>query len=905
MGWRDTNIQIIGTEYRNSGSYLPTINPTPTIKNENSSGPSIDEKGDQLETNVDVSPSSAGVVNAVGDTTIETQDIVQMDNNAGVVVNAVQSPLPMHHSLLKNMVGDLDHSIKSFLSRPYNIYSGSITTSDVQNTEKHALYLFSDLFSGRTYYKEKLHGVTGFRATTHYRVQTNANRFQQGRLMVTFFPGSGDCSVHASKSLSMVLRSQLPRTELDINVCNEATLVVPYVNTVPYYLFLRPGDSFLGHIATSVYSPLYTGSGGENEYDFSIWVHFTDVELFWPGDTLPQSGSSGGRVKNRKLIELEVPSKDRPVSYALNTISAAANALARIPLLSSYVAPIAWASAIGAKVATSFGYCKPNSNSKDVLVLRQTQGWANGTGRNLGENLGLFEDNKVVVMSDIGGSGVDQMSLKYVLRIPTYYDTFSFPTTSGPGTLLVSYNVRPQDFRVQLADNVFAPTPLNYFSRMFAFYRGGITLRIKAVKTEFHTGRLRVIVSNAGTPNDLAYSISKIIDLKEASEWTFDVPYMAPSLYSPCNSPDVWPVLQFYVLNELRAPETAASVVKFLVEVCGGNDFEFANPVTPANTRISVSRLPSNLPPTDYGNPVFGNNPGITFHAQDGSGDLEEDSHTLEGDFPLANVPIFPPSLDPSLMCIGERITTLKQLATRPSYYLTTSNASFAFNVDYIDANLDMNAVQPFRRLCTDIGTASFLNLIRMCYAFNRGSINVKVSNLESAPCVSMWNAIVVSKVPNTTGTATMAMSFISTVGSACNNQPLFANRSIPNGFQYVTINQGVADVTLPNYSLNPVRKNNWLFDNAPSFGDLYCIQRDARIVRFTSRLASAAATVNDYSPGNLYDVYVSGGDDFQCGFFIGCPIYQTTTHMTTFTADTDNNYSRIQSFPQVYRPNQ
>ena len=61
-----------------------------------------------------MTPSKQGVVNHIGDNTIEVQDIVQMDNNAAVEVASVENPRPMHTELIPRLIGDLDHSIKSF-----------------------------------------------------------------------------------------------------------------------------------------------------------------------------------------------------------------------------------------------------------------------------------------------------------------------------------------------------------------------------------------------------------------------------------------------------------------------------------------------------------------------------------------------------------------------------------------------------------------------------------------------------------------------------------------------------------------------------------------------------------------------------------------------------------------------
>lgn len=845
-----------------------------------------------------MTPSNQGVVNRIGDNTIEVQDIVQMDNNAAVEVASVENPRPMHTELIPRLIGDLDHSIKSFLARPFKFSSVPILPSHTPNSEVKSFFLYSDLMN-LPYYKEKLHGVSGFRATTHFRVQTNANRFQQCRLLITFFPGSVDSSIHATKNASLVARTQLPRVELDVNTTDEATLVVPYVSPYPFYAF-GVGDTFMGHIGVSIYSPLLTGSGGENAFDMAVWLHFTDVELFWPSDVQPQSGATGGRYKN-KHIEDEIPPKDRPVSSALNAISQASNALSGIPLLSSYVAPISWASGILSKTASSFGLCKPNSNSKDVVVLRQTQGWSNGTGRNLGDNLGLFEDNKVTVLEDIGGTGVDQMSLSYVLRIPTFLRSVSFSTAMATDSLLTSIDLQPSAFFEDVGTGTRAPTPLNYFSRMFGLYRGGITVRIKAVKTEFHTGRLRFVISNTGAPatgDNVNFYISKILDLKEASEWTIDVPYMAPSVYSRCDRPRVFPVAALYIANDLRAPETASSSINLLIEVCGAEDFEFAAPATCVQTHILAS-------PASYtaDNRIKTNvrQSGIsgTFFSQSGDDQLDENTHTIAGSYPLANVPTFSPSLTPSLLCVGERITSLKQLLTRPTYYLSTNRGSFGLNVDIINANNYVYNSPLSAYYFSSIGSRTFLDMIRMCYAFQRGSVCVRITNTTPA-LVSMWNCTWQLTPEGSTmpsGINMYSNSFYMTDDTSLSSTAYDqASRTVPAGVHYTYSNQGVADVIVPNYSMNPVRRNCWLQDRRIDDPQTKTIdQEDTRVVHYVSRTSNNL----NLEGTSTKDIYLSGGDDYQCGFFIGCPFYRESGEMTVEIPD-NNNALHIQSHPQV-----
>ena len=89
--------------------------------------------------------------------------------------------------ILKSVKENRIHSITDFLGRPHAIGSGILTTTQVQGDQLFALNLPDDLLA-LPMYREKTRGFLNFRATVNLRFQANAQRFQQGRLFITYFP---------------------------------------------------------------------------------------------------------------------------------------------------------------------------------------------------------------------------------------------------------------------------------------------------------------------------------------------------------------------------------------------------------------------------------------------------------------------------------------------------------------------------------------------------------------------------------------------------------------------------------------------------------------------------------------------------------------------------------------------
>jgi len=126
--------------------------------------------------------------------------------------------------------------------------------------------------------------------------------------------------------------------------------------------------------------------------------------------------------------------------------------------------------------------------------------------------------------------------------------------------------------------------PINYLSYNFTYWRGSIKVRMSFVKTIFHSGRLLVTFHPVvNCPSGVTYSaadttamLRMIVDIRDADELEFDIPFYAPSNYLLTDEHSG--ILQVQVLTDLRVPETASPVVSVLVSYSGGDDFELALP---------------------------------------------------------------------------------------------------------------------------------------------------------------------------------------------------------------------------------------------------------------------------------------------------------------------------------------
>jgi hypothetical protein len=74
----------------------------------------------------------------------------------------------------------------------------------------------------------------------------------------------------------------------------------------------------------------------------------------------------------------------------------------------------------------------------------------------------------------------------------------------------------------------------------------------------------------------MPYGYSAVFNLRDDNIFEFEVPYVSQVPYVPFSSSIG--SLAMYLIDKLQAPSMVSSTISFMVEVCGGDDFEVANP---------------------------------------------------------------------------------------------------------------------------------------------------------------------------------------------------------------------------------------------------------------------------------------------------------------------------------------
>jgi hypothetical protein len=525
---------------------------------------------------------------------------------------------------------------------------------------------------------------------------------------------------------TLVQRTTLPHVELDLCCDTEATIRIPFNSSLNWYPIAATdaaGNTYgsWGYLYVTPYVPLAAASGNLSA-SFTLYGHFEDVQLI--SAAVPQSGRLNFSKKSRKSeTEVEQDSANiGPISSALIKVRDASSILSSIPLLSSYASGVSWFADIGASAAKVFGWSKPVVLSPSTRVTQNYLPYtANTDGPDESFPLSLSYENSVGIANGFSGTDVDEMSFQFLSTIPVWTSTLSWSASSAADTLLGSFTVSP-------SFNVFTTTvntasfshfsPLQLIAQHFNYWRGSMVYKFKFVKTEFHSGRLSItfnpnntIVATTVTPTlaDSPYVHRQVIDIREANEFTFVIPFISDSPYKLLStaSESGTGVFSIRILDPLVAPDTVSQSISLIVERCAGPDIEFAVP-SPCLYNYYTGITPQS------GNPFSSVSEGSTvcsnLNTTIGSSLIKSDN-----------------SLN-ALHCIGEKISSFRTLLKLPCEMVPITPITAGNYLSILPFAFSVGTVSGVTNTLPVISSDLYARLAS-CYVYSRGGVRLKFAD--------------------------------------------------------------------------------------------------------------------------------------------------------------------------------
>lgn len=723
--------------------------------------------------------------------------------------------------------------IKSFLGRPRAVTSFDWLDTQIANTQLYTVVV-PDLFTTTPYWRAKLNNFQYFRCTSHFRLVINGSPFQLGKLIMTWEPLAGLRGNHAPNA-ALGTSTILPHVEIDVAACTSGELIGHYVSPKAFYDCLARKYSW-GRMRIKVLNQL-NGSGAANTVRATLYAWMTDVELYVPtvnDFSVPmvvpsirhraQSGA-GKVISNRessRASKTNTTIATQPIiPIRTGPVSSIASFVGNMALATSKIAGTV------SDAASSYGWCKPDNLSLPITTsFVPGKGYNNTDGVDMSTYLALKTDAKLTSARVF--SKRDEMSITDIVTRYCMFDRFTWSDTTLEGTALYIGTVAPfMGIGPTLGGNLgttnWAMTPMGSCAAPFRYWRGTIQYRLSFASNAFFSGRLAItyLPMATGIPTDLDAHARIILDLRDATEFYFDVPYVS-------NTP--WKVLKpfitvyndnltdqhacgrfaIHVINGLVSNNTANSI-ECNLSVCGGPDLSFAG-----HEFYYAFGGPGTIPLAQgvKSNQVRRYKPGVPrlISMQDS---------------------LLPTSA--AALSIGEHISSVRQIIKRFGSTSTVQVADMLINLGRIGAN------NP------SAGPLPSFNWWLGSYALWRGSIRLKFMLVANA---------VVSPVTLGIPMEAWIHSYLDE-GDTTTGLYVYNTAPVPNGLcsrQHVSSTNGLLEITVPFYSNTSC---SLVADNASS-----------ALLRSCPRVAWRIDP-QCYAGNVTVRVFIAAGDDFELGTYV------------------------------------
>jgi hypothetical protein len=512
------------------------------------------------------------------------QQIIEFDDAEAL------PPLDMSNFLNKTF--DMDHDdtadLAGYLSRPVKIASIAWLEGSLLDT---AIDPWG-LFFNDTYIKKKLDNFSRLRCDLHLKFVINASPFYYGCARAAWRPMHFPIRVGSTRPEDRIPFSQAPGIYLEPSKMSSAEMVLPFLWPGAW---LDVGDasqfSDMGDLDFVEYAPLKSANGVTGTgITISVYAWATNIKLCGPTTGLALQSdeyADGGKGT---------------ISGPATTVANISNMFSNIPI----IGPFAKATSIGASAVSSiaklFGYSNPPVID-DVHGFhgKAFHAFANVETRMPIDKLCIDPKNEVTIDNSVCNiDGDDPLSFANTIGRESFVSSTTWASSDAVDTPLFTGLVAPGQITYVTtgfsADREYM-TPVCYFGRMYDFWRGSLTYKLKVVKTQYHKGRIAISwdpnVSIIGVTNLETAVYTKIVDLEMEDEVEFTIPYKAFSPYlkmavgdyiDPTTTPSLTlnklihnGMFTIRVLNVLSGPAINPEI-DLLLYMKPGDDFRYARP---------------------------------------------------------------------------------------------------------------------------------------------------------------------------------------------------------------------------------------------------------------------------------------------------------------------------------------
>jgi hypothetical protein len=493
------------------------------------------------------------------------------------------------------------------------------------------------IFNASELHRQKMNNFMLMNADVEIELKVNSNPFQQGALLLAFFPRSLSTSkfrAEGNEFLSSVTTT--PHRILNLEESNTAKMTIPYANILDMINLTDTNDSY-GVLNVYVLSKL-ADSVTPTTIDVTLRMRFVNLKLSVATDRSIMAQTqyiTMERERLRKMQEYVRPTlipglvaqasegeTEGPVTRVSGAIATIGETLSGVPVIGTAARMIGWFARGMSRVAAVYGWSKPTDLTMPQSILNKPACYmGNVEGKDASHVLAQISDNAIDT-SSINPSNEDELSLALLTGKPNFIGRYTVPKGSFTSNkLLFSWEASPWNTLMQQPHangQDYALGGVSFAYLAYVYWRGGLTYNLSCIKTQYHSGRIIVVYFPNRQRSDVPLSFSEemttndhiIYDLtaKEGDLNSMTMPFSVPytsnepwKLTQWKNQDGLWDATSFnthigtvavYCLNELVCPPSVSQDVTFLLQHKAGKGMAVAVPRIQLQGGFAVAETP-------------------------------------------------------------------------------------------------------------------------------------------------------------------------------------------------------------------------------------------------------------------------------------------------------------------------
>ncbi len=507
-------------------------------------------------------------------------------------------------------------NVASTLTRMYRLPSVTWAATDTIG-KLISTISFPDALVAFPFIIDRMKNYQFFRSRVRVTVRINTTKYEYGSIVISWLPYYDPTDTGTPGAMRHLTLGQAVQNNgmiLSANIGNTLTFDIPYVSPLTYIptpaIAAAGSNGLIGTMFINVLTPLLSVSPNPpTNVEISVFAQFVDPELAGLQPLAVPAMSVSKPVKatpqmsrSKTLKEAQKKEQSGSITSAVEEVSTVVSGITDVAM------GMAGALDKLAPLLGVVGLGKPLSTNPVVRIIEQADtDFACVDGMDNVNSVTMSYGAQASVDKDIIDGSDPRPDVYAMCRRPNLFAQFSFDHTNNPDDVLFAQRVHPLNVTNMSTTSglktLVSLGPLQWFTRMFRFWRGSLKLMFVFNTSSFTTTRVRIthvpgaVISNLTIANYSGDLVSKVVDITGDTTVEVTVPWLQASLFGQTDWEFTGSLLPGWyngtimvsLVNPVNASDTtAASTVWCSVFIAAGEDYQLAGFMGPNLPSIKV-----------------------------------------------------------------------------------------------------------------------------------------------------------------------------------------------------------------------------------------------------------------------------------------------------------------------------